>query len=226
MTGIQFLIQVVTEAFKLVLIGRTKGQTFAKWFFVLIATVGPVITVSTPVELVIDPLGQPRKVIIEMGWIITGLVLLCVVPAALALAWKAVPRVVIDGPPFQEDTGENNWHSRIRVRNISGKTLRCSASLERADPPLPHCPIPLHCSHLTRPHSDVVTLEPGKARIFDVCRIYNNSGRLEVTGAVFEGQIPLQRYIVTIVVYADGCLPETKQFEIEPMGGVVDFRAI
>ena len=109
----------------------------------IVVGLGLIVKADTPVEINIDPAGQAHKFTIQMGWITTGVVLLVVVPAALAVAWKAVPRIVFDGPPFQEDAGGSNWHSRIRVRNISGKTLKCRVSLEQAVPLLDHCPIPL-----------------------------------------------------------------------------------
>ena len=175
----------------------------------------PAIAV-TPIEIIVDPNGWNQRFETRIGFIITGLVLLVVVPTALAIAWNRVPRVVFCDEPFQEDTGDRNWHSRIRVRNDSGKSLECSVSLETADPPLPHCPIPLHCMHRNRPNSNVVTLDPDQKTTFDVCRIMEKTRKLEITGSGFEGEIPLKKYTVTIAIFAKDCPPERKQFVIEP----------
>lgn len=227
MEWIRFLGRMLIEACKLAIVGQNKAKTVVKWVLLLLATtvgIGVTVTVTTPVKIVIDPDGQARILAMQMGWIITGLVLLAVVPAALTLAWKAVPRIVFEGPPYQEDAGGNNWHSRIRVRNVSGQTLRCNVSLEKADPPLDHCPIPLHWSHSRRPDSQIVTLAPGECRVFDVCRIYENSGKLEIAGVEYEAAIPLENRTVTIVLYAEQCVPYRRKYMIEPRDGVVDFR--
>ena len=226
MARMRFLIRMAPEVFKLVLVGKTKAESFVKCLFALAAMLVPAIAVTRPIEIIVDANGWNQRFETRIGFIITGLVLLVVVPTALAIAWNRVPRVVFCDEPFQEDTGDRNWHSRIRVRNDSGKSLECSVSLETADPPLPHCPIPLHCSHVMRPNSNVVTLAPDQNRTFDVCRITEETRKLEITGSVFEGEIPLKKYTVTIAIFAKDCPPERKQFVIEPRGNVVDFRAV
>lgn len=125
------------------------------------------------------------------------------------------PKVVILD---EVDPGEWRYHFRIKVKNESDSTAeRVGVHLFRGDPFMSHLPVPLHCSHEIRPHSDEVNLNPGATRTFDVLRIGSHvPGVLDIAGAKMEEVIPLQKYRLTLRVHGRDFPPTEKDFIFDP----------
>lgn len=137
---------------------------------------------------------------------------------------RLAPRVAIT----KVDTGSWENHFRITVTNVSDSTvLKCGVQLVWTSPPIDHLPIPLHCSHLTRPNSDLVDLNPKVSRVFDVLRYDRQQpggrGQLDVAGAVIEPVIPLQRYRLRLMVHAQNCVPVERDLIFDKKDGGFEF---
>lgn len=122
--------------------------------------------------------------------------------------------VIVD----EVEAGIWNHHYRIIVENVSNITTEhVGVLLIRSEPSMNHLPIPLHCSHLVRPNSAGVDLDPGVQRKFDVFRFGSRQpGSLDVAGAAVEDVIPLQKYNLTLRIHGRNIPALDKDFIFEP----------
>jgi len=124
---------------------------------------------------------------------------------------------------LKDKVDPGNWlgHFRITVKNTSHKTVEgVGVAIRQSEPPIDHLPIPLHCSHLTRPLSDRVNLDPEESRTFDIVRYRTKPGHegyvLDVAGCSCEENIKIQKYVLTLSFHAKDMKPFEHTFLLEP----------
>lgn len=106
-----------------------------------------------------------------------------------------------------DETGKDRLNREVSaiVQCIHGEGAKeCGVLLYSSDPSLGHLRIALHCKGEVRPHSAKVSINAGEQRLFNVARINQETGQLEITAANADEviAIPKRQYRVVLRAHA------------------------
>lgn len=209
------------EALKMLISGYDPATKSPHWVAVALgaAGVGSVSAIvhylsDTAVSLSISP-GLLISIVAFAVWFVVAV-------GWTAFRFKPTPALVfLDELRNDEDTGGWVWHYRVGLKNLAKRTVTgCTVEIESTEPPLPHLPLALHCTHTERLKPAPVTFHEGQTRAFDLCRRGEGSPVLDWCGAAFDLQSPVDGMVkVNLVAHADGMPPVRKTVRVWPKGG-------
>ncbi len=104
-----------------------------------------------------------------------------------------------------DETGKDHLNREVSaiVQCIHGEGAKeCGVLLYSSDPPLGHLRIALHCRGEVRPHTGKVSINAGEQRLFNVARINQETGQLEIAAANADEVIAIPKRSYQVVLRA------------------------